>query len=92
MASSVSFLLVKHLEYETDRSRFVPVLTRVTPLHLIQNIFLFSLKKAVVVRLPGVVPVAAAPLTLVRLERRIYRKPLFFVKYIRYGSGEPYEG
>ena len=92
VASSVSFLVVKHLEYDTDCSRFVPILMRVIPLHLIQNIFLFSLKKTVAVRLPNLVPVAAAPLTLVRLERWIYRKPLFFVKYIHYGSGELHEG
>jgi hypothetical protein len=42
VASSVSFLVVKRLEYETDRSCFVPILMRVIPLHLIQNIFLFS--------------------------------------------------
>lgn len=39
--------------------------------------FLLSLKKTVPFRLSDVVPVAAAPLTLVRLERWIYRKPLY---------------
>jgi hypothetical protein len=41
-------------------------------------------KYFVAVRLSNVAPAAAAPLTLVRLERWIHRKPLFFVKYVQY--------
>jgi hypothetical protein len=39
VASSFSFLAVKHLEYETDHLRLLPILMRVIPLHLIQDIF-----------------------------------------------------